>query len=70
MARRSKLEIELCNLWNSIGTIYFKNYDELCMLLGVYDKSKVRKLISSLDRDKKIYLDFDYNTWVLDYIGF
>lgn len=70
MPRKSKLECSLEKLFKDIGTIYFKNYDELCMLLGTYDKTKVRKLISTLNKNKKIYLDFDSSTWVLDYIGF
>lgn len=71
MSRKSKLEIKLEKLWNDIGTIYYRTYEELGMMLEEFDPGKVHKLIKDLDNKKRIYRQLnDDNSWAVDYIRF
>lgn len=70
MPRKSKLEKELINLWKDLGTLEFKSYSELGMMVNEFDPGKVRKVIHKLIDEDKIYLDFENGRWVLDYIPF
>lgn len=71
MSRKSKLEIKLEKLWNDIGTIYYRTYEELGMMLEEFNTDKVHKLIKDLDSKKKIYRQLNNdNSWAVDYIRF
>ena len=67
--RKSKIEKGLAQLFNELGTILFNNFDDLCMMLGMTDVSKVKREIKKLEKEHKVYLDFD-GCWILDYIPF
>lgn len=70
MKRRSKIEIEISKLFKEIGTIFFSDFETLTMMLGRNDRDKVFKEVKKIEANKKIYLDFEGNTWRMDYIPF
>ena len=67
--RRTKIERELEKLFKEMGTILFDNYEDLAMMLGMTDRGKVKREVLRLEKEHKVYLDFD-GCWILDYIPF
>lgn len=67
--RLTKLEKKIKNLWEDLGTIEFKSFDDIAMMLDEYDVKKVRKIIHKMIDEDKLFLIFD-DYWKLDYIPF
>ena len=67
--RLTKLEKKIKDLWEGLGTIEFKSFDDIAMMLDEYDVKKVRKTIHKMIDEDKLFLFFD-DYWKLDYIPF
>ena len=67
--RLTKLEKKIKDLWEDLGTIEFKSFDDIAMMLDEYDVKKVRKTIHKMIDEDKLFLFFD-DYWKLDYIPF
>lgn len=69
MHRKSKIEKKIFELWKVLGTLEFKTFEDLSMMLDESDFWKVMTTVDKLNKENRIYLEFD-NYWILDYIPF
>lgn len=69
MPRKTKIEKKIIELWETLGTLEFKTYQDLAMMLDEYDVNKVRKAVHKLIDEDKLFVMFKDN-WYLDYIPF
>lgn len=67
--KQSKIEKKIIDLWETLGTLEFKSFQDIAMMLDEYDVNKVRKAIHKLIDEDKLLLIFD-DCWKLDYIPF
>ena len=69
MPRKTKIEKKIIELWETLGTLEFKSFQDIAMMLDEYDVNKVRKAIHKLIDEDKLFLMFK-DRWYLDYIPF
>jgi len=69
MPRKTKIEKKIIELWETLGTLEFKSFQDIAMMLDEYDVNKVRKAIHKLMDEDKLFLMFK-DRWYLDYIPF
>lgn len=67
--KKSKIEKKIIDLWETLGTLEFKSFQDIAMMLDENDVNKVRKAIHKLIDEDKLFLFFD-DYWKLDYIPF